>query len=174
MSEQRAHKDEPWDWLWRYAQTEWRRFFGLNVSPVNPRLFVGGQFRPEQWPALYALGIRAVLSLQAEYVDRFSGPPPERTLRLHVVDHTAPTLEQLAEGVAFVAAAHADELPVLVHCHAGIGRAPIPAAAYLMAHHGMGLESALQTIRYARPVIAPNPRQRQRLREWEQQLGMVY
>ncbi len=153
--------------LWHYMSTQWRRMFGLNVSLVEPQLFVGGQFRASQWPLLYTLGIRAVLSLQAEYVDQFSGTPPVRTLRLHVPDFHAPLLEQLAEGVAFITAAYADNLPVLVHCHAGVGRAPSTAAAYLMAQRGMSLDAALAYLCTARPIITVNGIQRQRLEEWQ-------
>lgn len=156
--------------FWRYVQTYWRRAFGLNVSMIDPLLFVGGQFRDLQWPALYTLGIRVVLSLQAEYEDRFAGPAPVRTLRLHVPDFHPPSLEQLAAGVQFIAAAHAEELPVLVHCHAGVGRAPSTAIAYLMAHRGMSLKAALRYVYTARPIIAVNGPQLQRLEEWEEYL----
>jgi protein-tyrosine phosphatase len=153
---------------WRYLHAQWRRVFGLNISQVEPLLFVGGQFRPTQWPALRALGIRAVLSLQQEREDRFSGEPPERIMRLLVPDYHPPALEQLREAVEFIGTAHAAGLPVFVHCHAGVGRAPITAAAYLIAsrrlHHG----SALDLVRRGRPIIGPNPLQLARLREWEQ------
>lgn len=154
-----------------YVSAQWRRYFGLNISPVEPLLYVGGQFRADQWPGLSALGVRAVLSLQAEREDMFAGPPPERTLRLLVPDFTPPTLAQLAEGVAFIEAAHGDNLPVFVHCHAGVGRAPIMAAAYLVASRRIGHREALDHVRAARPIIGPNPAQVGRLREYEQQLG---
>lgn len=149
-----------------YLRAQLRRYFGLNVSPVTPTLFVGGQFRPDQWPLLHALGVRAVLSLQAEHEDRFAGPPPERSLRLLVPDFTPPTLEQLAEGVAFIAAAQAAALPVFVHCHAGVGRAPIVAAAYLGSSGGLSADQALAQVRRARPIIGPNAAQVARLREY--------
>jgi protein-tyrosine phosphatase len=154
-----------------YLRAQWRRFFGLNVSPVGPLLYVGGQFRPEQWPLLYALGIRAVLSLQEEHEDRFSGPPPARAHRLLVPDFHPPSLEQLAEGVGFIAAAHAAELPVLVHCHAGVGRAPLMAAAYMVASGGLDHRAALAELRAARPIIGPNALQVARLREYEASLS---
>jgi protein tyrosine phosphatase (PTP) superfamily phosphohydrolase (DUF442 family) len=153
--------------LRRYAQAMWRRFFGLNVSKIDSLLFVGGQFAPDQWPRLHAMGIRAVLSLQAEYEDQFEGPPPERTLRLLVPDFNTPNLEQFAEAVLFIAEAHRDGLPVFVHCHAGVGRAPITAAAYLVAYHAMNSMAALGYIRAVRPIIAPNGIQMRRLQEWE-------
>src|SRR5689334_18410171 len=88
--------------LRRYMATQWRRAFGLNVSRIDELLFVGGQFRAAQWPGLHRLGVRAVLSLQAEYEDQFHGPPPARLLRLHVPDFYPPTIDQLHEAVAFI------------------------------------------------------------------------
>jgi protein-tyrosine phosphatase len=150
-----------------YLRAQWRRLFGLNISQIDPLLFVGGQFLPEQWPLVRALGVRAVLSLQAEREDHFAGEPPDRALRLLVPDFDAPTIEQLAEGVAFIAAAHSEQLPVFVHCHAGVGRAPIMAAAYLVAHRQLGHREALAHLREARPIIGPNPVQVRILREFE-------
>ncbi len=151
-----------------YVSAQWRRYFGLNVSQVEPLLFVGGQFRAEQWPMLRDLGVRAVLSMQAEHVDSYVGAPPERALRLLVPDFTAPSLAQLNEGVAFIEECHAAQLPVFVHCHAGVGRAPTMAAAYLVASRGMGHREALALLRRARPIIKPTREQIARLREFEQ------
>jgi len=153
-----------------YLRAKLRRLFGINISQITPLLLVGGQFDPEQWPAISALGVRAVLSLQAERADRFAGAPPERTLRLHVIDFTAPTQAQLDEGVRFIAAAHAAELPVFVHCHGGIGRAPLMAAAYLMASHSLAPREALALLRAARPLVAPNLLQMACLRTYEARL----
>lgn len=148
----------------RYFRAQWQRFFGLNVSQIDPLLFVGGQFRAEQWPDLHALGIRAVLSLQAEHEDRFSEPLPTQTLRLLVDDHTAPSLAQLEQAVAFITAAHRALFPVFVHCHAGLGRAPTTAAAYLAAQRGLSADAAMEVVRQARPIITPNPAQLAQLR----------
>lgn len=153
-----------------YLRTQWNRLFGLNLSPVAPLLFVGGQFEPGRWPAIHALGVRAVLSLQAEHADRFAGPAPERALRLHVADFTPPSFAQLDAGVRFIAESHAAELAVLVHCHAGVGRAPLMAAAYMMARERVSHREALVRIRAARPIIGPNGAQLQRLREYEDHL----
>src|SRR5262245_11693431 len=151
--------------LWRYTVTQWRRLFGLNVSRIDALLFVGGEFRARQWPRLHALGIRAVLSLQAEREDIFHGTPPERALRLEVPDFHPPTVEQLHEAVAFIQAAHSERLPVLVHCHAGVGRAALTASAYLVSR-GLGHDDAFQLVRRARPIVFLNDLQRQRLEEW--------
>jgi protein-tyrosine phosphatase len=157
--------------MWRYLETQWQRMAGLNVSQINQHLYVGGQFRPEQWPQLYELGIRAVLSLQAEHEDGFSGPPPTRTLRLLVPDFHSPSLEQLYQAVAFIQSAQADNLPTLIHCHAGVGRAPLTTAAYLVKN-GMRVQAALDLIRNARPIIELNDRQLARLYEWERHVSL--
>jgi hypothetical protein len=155
--------------LWLYAVTQWRRIFGLNISQIDDLLFVGGEFSPVQWPDLGAFGIRAVLSLQAEREDEFDGAPPDRTLRLSVEDFHPPTIAQLREAVAFIAACRADGLPVLVHCHAGVGRASLTASAYLMTQ-GLSHIEAFDTIRRVRPIVALNSRQFERLIEWERTL----
>src|SRR5688500_12973249 len=80
--------------LWLYTVTQWRRLFGLNVSQIDDFLFVGGEFTPAQWGELHAVGIRAVLSLQAEREDQFEGTPPQRALRLPVEDFHPPSIEQ--------------------------------------------------------------------------------
>ncbi|MGB9739899.1 MAG: phosphatase [Chloroflexus aggregans] len=158
------------DLVHKYVSTQWQRFFGLNISQINTMLFVGGQFHPEQWSDIYALGVRAVLSLQAERADTFSEPLPNRSLRLLVPDFHPPTIEQLDEGVHFIANAISDGLPVFIHCHAGVGRAPLMTAAYLIARHGVDHRTALKIVHAARPIIRPNRRQLVRLREYEQLL----
>jgi predicted protein tyrosine phosphatase len=155
---------------WLYLRTQLRRGFGLNVSQVDELLYIGGQFRARQWPALHALGIRAVLSLQAEREDTFYGSPPDRALRLLVPDYHPPSVEQLHEAVTFIQAAHAEQLPVLVHCHAGVGRASLTASAFLIAG-GMRQAEAFARIQRARPIVALNAIQRARLEEWERLVG---
>jgi protein tyrosine phosphatase (PTP) superfamily phosphohydrolase (DUF442 family) len=155
--------------MWLYARTQWRRAFGLNVSRIDDLLFVGGQFRPQQWAGLRALGIRAVLSLQDEYEDVFHGEQPARALRLRVLDFHPPTIDQLREAVDFIAAAHAEQLPVMIHCHAGVGRASLTASAYLVSR-GMTGSEAFAHIRRARPIVLLNGPQRARLAEWERTL----
>jgi hypothetical protein len=154
-----------WALLRRYVATQWRRAFGLNISQVSPLLFVGGEFTAGQWPAIHALGVRAVLNMQAERADEFVAPHPQRTLRVPVPDFHAPTLAQLDEAVRFVAEAQRDGLPVFIHCHAGVGRAPLTAAA-CMVNGGMSLDAALATLHQARPVIRLMGEQRARLVEW--------
>ncbi|MBC8163930.1 MAG: dual specificity protein phosphatase family protein [Roseiflexaceae bacterium] len=153
----------------RFLVTQWRRAFGLNLSRLDDLLFIGGEFPCERWPALHALGIRAVLSLQGEREDIFCDPLPARTLRLEVEDFHAPSLAQLEQAVAFLRESRQRGEPTLIHCHAGVGRAPLTAAALLISE-GASASAAVRRIHDARPIIRLNARQRARLAEWEQRV----
>ena len=56
--------------------------------------------------------------------------------------------------------------PVLLHCLAGINRAPTLAAAVLCRRRGVSVEAALETIQRARPAAYPTPEQEASLRAW--------
>jgi protein tyrosine phosphatase (PTP) superfamily phosphohydrolase (DUF442 family) len=155
--------------FWKYASAQWRRVFGLNISQIDDLLYVGGQFRRDQWPAMHMLGVRAVLSMQAENEDEFVSPLPARALRIPVIDFQPPSIEQLHQACAFIREAHAEGLPVFVHCHAGVGRAPLTAGAYLVSQ-GATAAQAIERIRRARPIIDLNLVQHARLVEWELRL----
>ncbi len=150
----------------RYLAAQWRRVFGLNLSRITDELFVGGQFAATQWPEIAQLGVTSVLSLQAEHHDTFTGTPPVRALRIPVEDFHAPSLAQLDAACAFLAEARVAGLVTLVHCHAGVGRAPLTAAAYLMTC-GHTVDTALALLRAARPIISLNDAQLARLAEWQ-------
>ena len=126
------------------------------VSQITPQLHVGGQYRRRGWPRLQARGITAVVNLRREFDDRAAGLAPPRYLYLPADDDHAPTLEQLRQGAAFIAAEVAQGGGVYVHCGSGIGRAPAMAAAYLVST-GLAADQAWARIRRARPFIRPKP-----------------
>ncbi|MCX7682929.1 MAG: dual specificity protein phosphatase family protein [Anaerolineae bacterium] len=129
-----------------------------SVSQITPHLHVGGQYRRRGWKRLAARGITAVVNLRSEFDDNDAGIAPPRYLHLPTPDDTPPTLEQLEEGVAFIAAEIARGGGVYVHCGAGVGRAPTLAAAYLVST-GMTPAEAWATIRARRPFIRLKPEQ---------------
>ncbi|ORC87153.1 dual specificity protein phosphatase [Trypanosoma theileri] len=61
---------------------------------------------------------------------------------------------------------------VLVHCGAGISRAPTIAAAYLMKKLRLSAGAAIALIQQKRQVASPNIGFRQQLREYQTELGI--
>ena len=134
-----------------------RATLGANIralSEITPGLHVGGQYRRRGWRRMARRGITAVVNMRIEYDDRAAGIAPPRYLHLPTVDDAAPTLDQLREGVAFIAQEIAQGGCVYVHCGAGVGRAATMAVAYLI-HTGLSPEQAWAQVRRVRPFIRP-------------------
>jgi protein-tyrosine phosphatase len=55
---------------------------------------------------------------------------------------------------------------VLLHCLAGVNRAPTVAAAVLCRRDGVSVADALARVRASRPAAAPTPEQVASLRAW--------
>ncbi len=155
--------------IYRFASQIFRIISGYDVyrmSMVTPQLFVGGQHRPRGWAKMRLIGITAVVNMREPWHDDVKkGIGGERHLHLATRDNTPPAIEQLDEGVRFIA----DEIErggkVYVHCGVGVGRAPTMAAAYLVST-GMTVDEALDAIRKVRPFIHPTSKQIQRLHEY--------
>ena len=143
--------------LWA-ADHATRMIVGANirrVSQITPQLHVGGQYRRRGWSLLTARGITAVVNMRIEFDDRKAGLAPPRYLYLPTVDDTAPSLEHLREGVAFIEHEIANGGSVYVHCGAGVGRAATMAVAYLV-HTGLMPDRAWARVRKVRPFIRPS------------------
>lgn len=107
--------------------------------------------KPAGLDALADQGVTLLVNLH-ERPDR-----PERLaahglteLHLPVVDFTAPSQEQLAQGVAAIDEAVAEGRAVAVHCGGGLGRTGTLLACYLV-HQGLGPEEAIRRVRAVRP-----------------------
>jgi hypothetical protein len=138
----------------------------VRYSQITPQVFVGGQYGRRGKRKLEALGITGGVNLRAEFDDAARGLALAHYCHLPTVDDAAPSLEHLAEGVAFIERVTRNGGKVYIHCAGGVGRAPTMAAAYFVAQ-GMSLDEALALIRRARPFIRIMPPQMEQLRRFE-------
>lgn len=136
----------------------WRRGRPPDVSAVMPRLLVGAAPDAAQCAELHRRGVRVVVDLRAEVPNEGHWPADVTVRKLPIADHRAPGAGELAELAGWIVDTLGHDRVVLVHCHAGQGRAPTVGCAVLI-ELGYGLDEAYSAMRAARPVMAPTDEQ---------------
>ncbi len=161
-------------WLAKKWLLLWRRYW-LTGHPedrwfdeVDPVLVVGGALFPGDMAALRSIGVGAVLSLCAEYLD----DPHDGVLmhRIPVHDDLAARADQLLGAVAWIDERVATGTKVYVHCAAGRGRSVSVACAWLMKRYDLSTEDALGRIQKVRRMAKPTPWQLAAVRRLEPSL----
>jgi len=117
---------------------------------------------------LWKIGIRALINLTEE-------PLPGEFLRkvgilaehIPVVDFTAPTLKQVEQALAMIHFYLGRNMPVAVHCIAGLGRTGTILACYLVGE-GKTADEAITVIRRWRPGSIETLDQEIVIHEYEQ------
>lgn len=141
-------------------------------SRITDDLWVGEQYGPRGKRMLAEAGVTATVNMRIEFDDAAHGLTLDHHCHLPTVDDTAPTLEALQQGVAFITAMHQQGRKVYIHCAGGIGRATTMAMAYLM-HRGSSYEEALALIKQTRPFVRLQPSQAQQLRAFQVQHNLA-
>jgi len=117
---------------------------------------------------LWKMGIRDLINLAEE-------PLPGEMLNevglliehIPVVDFTAPTLQQVEQALAMIRFCLDRNMPVGVHCLAGLGRTGTILACYLVGE-GISADQAITTIRKWRPGSIEMLDQEAVIHEYEQ------
>ena len=117
---------------------------------------------------LWKMGIRALINLTEE-------PLPGEFLRkvgiltehIPIVDFTAPTLRQVEQALAMIHFYLGRNMPVAVHCIAGLGRTGTILACYLV-REGKSADEAITVIRRWRPGSIETLDQEAVIHEYEQ------
>ena len=117
---------------------------------------------------LWKMGIRALINLTEE-------PLPGEFLRkvgiltehIPIVDFTAPTLRQVEQALAMIHFYLGRNMPVAVHCIAGLGRTGTILACYLV-REGKSADEAIAIIRRWRPGSIETLDQEAVIHEYEQ------
>lgn len=161
---------------WLSGKSRQRSFYQRQTpfSWVIPgKLAVGGLPQTADHARLTAANIKVVLSLCAE----IEGCLPEvitrdfNCVRFILPDRYYTTqleVHQLAKAVDIVHQSIQSQLPVYVHCLAGIERSPTVCTAYLCLYQNLELWEALNWIKQIHPSAMPNEAQLRTLREFLQ------
>jgi hypothetical protein len=156
----------------RWIRKGFARFYELspthlNLSWVTDQLAVGGAYRGSQIPRLKAMGVDAVIDCREEARDDVKGLKRYGIdyLRLPTVDATALSQRSLDEGVAWARERIARGDRIFVHCHHGVGRAPLMGGCILV-DRGANPVDAMELIKAHRWQASPNEEQLNALLEY--------
>ena len=166
-------------WLagWRPGKSRSRPFYQRQTSlswVIPGKLAVGGiPQAADDHLTLANANIKVVLSLCAE----IEGSLPETVtrnfncLRFILPDRyytTQVETHQLDKAVEIVHQSVQNQLPIYVHCLAGIERSPTVCIAYLCRYQNLELWEALNWVKQVHPSAMPNESQLRVLREFVQ------
>jgi protein-tyrosine phosphatase/membrane-associated phospholipid phosphatase len=144
------------------------RYYARQCRPWDeaaPGVWIGRVLSDSEAAETVKAGVTAVLDLTAEFAEA----EPFRAVRylnLPILDLTAPTQDQLAQSLAFIAAESARGV-VYVHCKAGYSRSGAVVAAYLLASgRAATAEAAIAHLQNVRPGIVVRPEAQRAVEEY--------
>ncbi|MCU0241677.1 MAG: dual specificity protein phosphatase family protein [Vicinamibacteria bacterium] len=153
--------------LWRRIQHWWAVAHGvpeiplprISIDQITDYVHLGARIATlDEYQRVRAMGIRASIDLKLEGADPWAF---DAFLWLPAADQEPPSLTHLHLGIAFLEQCERSRLPVLVHCHAGIGRSATLVLAYLLVcgFGELGDQAALAFLRQRRRIVNPTPAQ---------------
>ena len=135
---------------------------------IAPGFALGSKPYDYQRRAVSQIGIRAVVALY-EPTKGEAGAWQAHGIRFYWVpthDWVQIPVSRFDRVVEIVSADLNAGTPVLLHCLAGINRAPTFAAAVLCQIRGMSVDNALAAVKSRRASAKPTPEQEKSLRIW--------
>jgi len=132
----------------------------LTVGEVRPWLFISSQDVPNQINLITTHGITDILSLLPGFVlNSVVEHCIKRHLLLEVYDELNFRLdsELISKALLFIKDCNNSlDRKVLVHCNAGVSRAPSIVIMYLMKYENLSYSEAWEIVKTARPIARPN------------------
>jgi atypical dual specificity phosphatase len=134
----------------------------MKISWIEPDLLAASAIPigAKDLQSLHDQGLRAIISLTEQSLTIFTSISMELFKKLDIMylhvpipDKHPPTMEQAATIMQFIKAMRTQQRPVLVHCHAGIGRTGTILHLYYIAQ-GLSFEQARDKVKARRPYAA--------------------
>ncbi|KAK9809664.1 hypothetical protein WJX73_001963 [Symbiochloris irregularis] len=147
-------------------------FKQASPSRVREGLYLGGIFSLKGFAKLGVTHILSVTEMSAEDMKILKDWDPDFKTVQHMVifedDHPrTDLLKYFPKAVHFIESAIADGGKVFVHCMQGISRSATIVAAYLMKVEELSRDAAVQSIKFSRAGIHPNPGFMDQLLTWQ-------
>ncbi len=147
----------------------------MSFHRVTGQLWVGGSMSADDWKQLNDQGVTVSVNLRQSVRDDFGDRPPEVALWAPVADGSMPDVDRLLMIGVFIGAAAREGRRVVVHCKAGVGRAPLTAACYLVTT-GISFDEAQDALRQAGVEVHANAGQlavaRDFIRVWRERQAL--
>lgn len=143
----------------------------------QPKLAACGNFDPDKVSAqlknLAKRQIGGVICLTETCLDKEIFERAEmRLLHIPTPDLTPPTVEQLKEGVDFIADCNEKDKAALVHCAQGIGRTGTMLGAYFIIKEKLPAKRAIEIVRDRRAGSIHKKAQELQLYDLEEAMGL--
>jgi predicted protein tyrosine phosphatase len=131
----------------------------VTFDRITDLIYLGSRIASlDDYHRLKAHGVRACVDMKQEGADPWTF---DAFLWLPTVDHEAPSQGHLRMGIAFLRQCEQAQMPVFVHCMAGVGRSSTLVLAHLLAGQfaGREAEEALDFLCERRACVDPTSRQ---------------
>ncbi|KAM6978278.1 dual specificity protein phosphatase 19-like [Tautogolabrus adspersus] len=138
----------------------------VQVGIVKPFLLLGSQDAAHDFGTLRKHKVSHILNVAFGVENVFPDLFIYRTVS--IMDHPdADVLLHMKDCCDFIQQARNEKGVVLVHCNAGVSRAPAVVIGCLMSCEGLSFDAALSLVKSARPASSPNPGFLEQLRNYK-------
>ena len=156
----------------------WRRVRGaVTGKPSNFSWVVedglagsGKPFSREEFDWVRGQDVECIITMTEEALPEGWTADLAEYLHVPTPDLHAPAMEGIVEAVDFARKNIESGRRVMVHCHAGMGRAGTILACYLVKHAGLSAEEAVSRIRRERPGSIQSPEQEEVIAAYERRV----
>ncbi|XP_041857572.1 dual specificity protein phosphatase 19a [Melanotaenia boesemani] len=138
----------------------------LQVGVVKPFLLLGSQDAAHDFGTLKKHKVSHILNVAFGVENVFPDLFIYKTVSILDLPDTD-LLPYIQECCDFIQQARREKGIVLVHCNAGVSRAPAVVIGYLISCDGQSFNEALSLVKTARPASSPNPGFLEQLRSYK-------